>query len=121
MDTNIHWRIEKYDSKTNADLDERGPVRVCHDVPVDIGGVQVKQQIFDVEYCNNDLILRRPWERMIWAEYVNEDDDSYTVTIKSLVSRRMIQFCAVRAEHEGNREFIRHVKDKNVGYNSLKV
>ena len=37
IDTEIRWRIDKYDSKTNAELDER-PIGVCHDVPVDIGG-----------------------------------------------------------------------------------
>jgi hypothetical protein len=110
IDTEIRWRIDTYDSKTNAELDEHGPVGVCHDVPVDIGGVEVKQPIFIVEYCNNDLILGRPWERMVRAEYVNEDDGSYTVKIKSPDGRRMVQFCAVKAEHERNREFARHAE-----------
>ncbi len=57
IDTDIHWRIDKYDSKTNADLDEHGPIGVCHEVSMDIDGVDVKQPIFVVEYCNNDLIL----------------------------------------------------------------
>src|SRR4030095_15826612 len=65
IDTEIRWRIDAYDSKTNSDLDERGPIGVCHEVPVDIGGVEVKQPIFIVEHCNNDLILGRPWERMV--------------------------------------------------------
>ena len=39
------------------------------------------------------------------AEYINEDDGSYTVKIKSPDGRRMVQFCAVKWEHERNREF----------------
>jgi hypothetical protein len=61
IDTNISWRIEKYDSKTNAELDEHGPIGVCHKVSVDIGGVDVIQPVFVVEHCNNELILGRPW------------------------------------------------------------
>ena len=60
IDTKISWRIDKYDSKTNAELDEHGPIGVCHKVSVDIGGVEVIQPIFVVEHCNNDLILDDP-------------------------------------------------------------
>ena len=34
-----------------------GLIGVCHDVSVDIDSVEVKQPIFVVEHCNNDLIL----------------------------------------------------------------
>ena len=120
IDTEIRWRIDKYDSQTNAELDEHGLIGVCHDVSVDIGGVEVKQPIFVVEYCNNDLILGRPWERMVRAEYINEDDGSCIVRIKSPDARRMVQFCAVKSEHEWNREFARHVEDSGIGTHSLK-
>jgi hypothetical protein len=121
IDTEIRWRIDTYDSKTNSKLDEHGPIGVCHNVPVEIGGVEVKQPIFVVESCNNDLILGRPWERMVRAEYINEDDGSYTVKIKSPDNRRMVQFCAVKAEHERNREFARHAEGgDNLNY-ALKV
>jgi hypothetical protein len=120
IDTEIRWRIDTYDSKTNAELDVHGPIGVCHEVPVDIGGVEVKQPIFVVEHCNNDLILGRPWERMVRAEYINEDDGSYTVKIKSPDGLRMVQFCAVKAEHERNREFARSAENKNVGNYRLK-
>jgi hypothetical protein len=120
IDTDIRWRIDKYDSQTNAELDEHGPIGVCHDVSVDIGGVDVKQPIFVVEYCNNDLILGRPWERMVRAEFINEDDGSYTTRIKSPDGSKVVQFCAVKAEHERNREFARPVENGSFG-NSLKV
>jgi len=60
IDTEIRWRIDTCDSKANAALDEHEPIGVCHDVPVDIGGVKVRQPIFVTKYCNNDLILGRP-------------------------------------------------------------
>ena len=122
IDTEIRWRIDTYN--TDTELESCGPIGVCHDVSVDIGGVEVKQPIFVVEHSNNDLILGRPWERAVRAEYTNEDDGSYTIKIKSQDGRRMVQFCAVKAEHERNREFARHAengKNGNVGVNSLKV
>ena len=121
IDTDIRWRIDKYDSKTNAELDEHGPIGVCHDVSVDIGGVDVKQPIFVVEYCNNDLILGHPWERMVRAEFVNENDGSSWVRIKSPDGSKIVQFCAVKAEHERNREFARHAEIGSHGVSSLKV
>ena len=119
IDTDISWRIEKYDSKTNAELDEHGPIGVCHKVSVDIGGVDVIQPVFIVEHCNNELILGRPWERMVRAEYINEDDGSCTARIKNLDGSKMVQFCAVKAVHERNREFARH-PGGSAGSHSLK-
>ena len=98
-----------------------GSIGVCHDVNVDVGGIEVKQHIFVVEYCNSDLILGRPWERMVRAHYINEDDGSYTVIIKSLDGRRVIQFCAVKGDHERNREYVRHAEEEYVGTDRLKV
>jgi hypothetical protein len=107
IDTEIGWRINTYEDRTNHVLDEHGPVGVCHGVPVDIGGVVTKQNIFVVKYSNQDLILGRPWERAVRAEYVNEDDGTYTARIKSLDGRRQVQFVAAKAQHERNREYVR--------------
>ena len=84
IDTDIKWRINSYDS----DNENHGPIGVCHAAPIDIGGVEVSQPIFIVEHCNQDLILGRPWERAVRAEYVNEDDGSLTVRVKSPDGRR---------------------------------
>ena len=67
----------------------------------------MKQHIFVVEYSNADLILGRPWERALCANYVNEDDGSYTVRIKSPDGLRGAVFCAIKAQHEWNRQFAR--------------
>ena len=77
IDTEIRWRINAYN--TDSGLEAAGPIGVCHDVPINLGGIEVKQHIFVVEYSNADLILGRPWERAVRASYTNEDDGSYTV------------------------------------------
>jgi hypothetical protein len=38
---------------------------------------------------------------MVRAEYINKDNGSYIVKIKSPDGLRMVQFCAVKAEHNG--------------------
>jgi hypothetical protein len=75
---------------------------------MDIDGVEVKQPIFVVEHCNNDLILGRPWERLVGVESINENDSPCTVRIKSLDNHRIVQFCTIKAEYKRNHEFARH-------------
>ena len=52
INNNIRWRINAYDTKRNENLDTAGPIGVCHDVPIDVGGVSVPQVILIVEYAN---------------------------------------------------------------------
>ena len=60
------------------ELEKRGNlIRVCHAVLVDIGGVAVKQYIFVAKNLKSDLILGRPWGRMMRAQMTNMDDGSY--------------------------------------------
>ena len=58
---------------------------------------------------------------MVRAHYINEDDGSYTVVIKSTDGRRVVQFCAVKGDHERNREYARHAEEEYVGADRLKV
>jgi len=121
MDPDIHWRIDTYNTATNEYLDDHGPIGVCRDVSVDIGGVDVKQHIFVVEHSNHDLILGRPWERLVRAVFINEDDGSLTVRIRSVDDQRVAQFCAVRADHERNREFAKPSEGGTFGGHPLKA
>jgi len=121
IDTGINWRINGYKDKTRAMLEEAKPIGCCHDVSIDVGGIEVKGQIFIVQYCDSDIILGRPWERVVRAHYINEDDGSYTVIIKSPDGRRIVQFTAAKAEHERNREFVRNAEEGTVGSDFLKV
>ena len=60
-----------------------------------------------MKYSNAELILGRSWERAVRVSYINEDDDSYIIHIKSQDGRREVQFCAIRGQHERNREYAR--------------
>ena len=121
MDPDIHWRIDTYNMATNEYLGDDGPIDVCRDVSVDIGGVDVLQDIFVVEHSNHDLVLGRPWERLVRAAFINEDDGSLTVRIKSEDDLKAVQFCAVRADHERNQEFAKPGKGGEFGSHSLKA
>jgi hypothetical protein len=109
IDTEIRWRINAYN--TDTDLESADPIGVCHNVPVDIGGVMVKLHFFVVKHSNADLILGRPWERAVRANFSNDDDGTYTVRIKSPDSLREVQFCASKPNHERNREAVRSSDD----------
>lgn len=102
-------------------LEEAKPIWCCHDLIIDIGGVEAKLPVFVVEHCNGDIILGRPRERAVRAAYIRVDDGSYTVIIKSRDWRRVMQFCAMTADHEWDREFIRHADEGTVGSDFLKV
>jgi hypothetical protein len=78
---------------------------------ISIGEVETKQHIFVVEASNWDLLFGRPWEWAVRAEYVNEDDGSYTMRIKNRDGRKHVQFTAVRVEHDRNREYVRHPEE----------
>jgi hypothetical protein len=87
IDPDINWRINGYDAKTKAELEswekKGGVIGVCHDVPVDIGGIEVKQHIFVVEHTGSDLILGMPWRRSARLETAFDDDGSYMMKIRS--------------------------------------
>ena len=50
-------------------LEESKSLGCCHDVSIDIDGIEIKSQIFVIEHCNADLILGRPWERAVRIRY----------------------------------------------------
>ena len=56
---------------------------------------------FIMEYLAQDIILGRPWERMVRAKYNNRDDGSLFLTISD-VEGNSATFCAVPADHEQN-------------------
>lgn len=119
IDTEIDWTINGYDSNAEQevkDLKKKGNlIGVCHNVKVDIGGVEVKQHIFVVYRLGcAELTLGRPWERMVRAHKDNMDDGSYRYTIRSPDGRRIVEFSAVPAQHERNREYVRMGTKPNV-------
>src|SRR5436305_10455299 len=111
IDTEVAWKITGYNEQTEAKLSDGGVIGVCHDVSVNIGGVGIPVHLFVVEHCNSDVILGRPWYRAARANVSNEDDGSCKFTIRSLDDRRMVEFTAVRPNHERNRQFAREPLD----------
>lgn len=55
INTEIRWR-NAYDA--NSDLESSGPIDMCHDVSINIGGVEVKQHFFIAERGSD------PWMTM---------------------------------------------------------
>jgi hypothetical protein len=106
IDTEIDWKINGYDGEP-ANMKDKGVIGVCHNVKVDIGGVEIPTHIFVVPKSKNDLLLGRPWAKAARAQLTNEDNGTYTVRIKSLDGRRVVKFVAVRADHERNRTYAR--------------
>ena len=107
IDNTIRWRVNGFDTDTAAAIEFSNPIGVCHDVPINVGGVEVKQQIFVVEHCNSDLLLGRPWDRSTRAQYINGDDGSLMVIIKAPDGKRQVEFMAIPGQHERNREYVR--------------
>jgi len=116
IDTSIQWDINSFGSKSLPE----GCVGVCHDLPVDIGGVEVKVLVFVVEESGHDLLLGRPWGKMARAVFSNEDNRNYVCRIKSPDGRRIVQFVAARADHPRNRSYVREV-DGSFPVEHLKV
>jgi hypothetical protein len=90
-------------------------------LPIDIGGVEARVNVFVVKDSKADLILGRPWERVVRAQFINENDGSLTVRIRSADGRRIINFCASSSNHERNRAFARHPEEDSVGGEWLKL
>jgi len=120
IDVDIDCKIHGYDSdvakaeKEIAELEQgENLIGVCHNVAVDVGGVVVKQHLFVVYQLGSaEVILGKPWERAVRAQKTNMDDESFHVKIKSPDGRRVVEFTAVPAQHERNREFVRPVEVK---------
>jgi len=86
IDTDIEWRIRSFSKEAGA----YGCLGLCHAVPVDIGGVEVKVPIFVMEDSEHDLLLGRPWGKMASATFINEDSGDYVCRIKSPDGRRIV-------------------------------
>jgi len=119
IDTDIRWRISGYDQKTQDHLRGSGAFGVLHDCPIEIGGITVRLHLFVVQDAAPDLLLGRPFERATRATYINEDDGSMVVILKSQDGRREVSFVAVKGQHERNREFVREESIFRTSANSV--
>src|SRR5579859_2772581 len=99
IDKNIEWHINGFGDDERVGSSCLG---VCHDVPVDIGGVTIKTHVFVVKHAAQNLLLGRPWEREARAIFTNADNGDYLCTIRSQDGRRVVDFCAARGQHPRN-------------------
>ena len=102
IDRNICRRINEFDSRIEQELDERygldgrgSVLEVLCNVIVDIRGVEIKQHICVVKYLPSKLIHGHPWRRITRAVFSNEDDGSYTVTIRSPDDMKQVKFLVI--------------------------
>jgi len=107
IDMNIDWTINGYDPDIAKKAKAEGVLGVLHDIPLEIGGLVVKQQIFVVPRTGPGLILGRPFERSTRAQTINEDDGSVTVLLRSQDGSKELTFTSVKGQHERNREAVR--------------
>ena len=116
IDTDIKWSLRTMDMNSDCRV-----IGVCHRIKVCLGGADVVVPVFVVEDSNSDLMLGRPWERQARAESENRSDGSLWMTIKSWDGRRIVKFCAVKAEHERNRSYARPAEEGTIDLLSGKV
>ena len=81
---------------------------ICHDVPVSVGGITARCRFFVMENLSQDVILGRPWERVVRAKHDNRDDGSCYTTISD-EEGNSATFCSVPSNHERNRSKARHM------------
>jgi len=82
---------------------------ICHDVEVTIGGIVTRCRFFVLENLSQDIILGRPWERLVRAKHDNRDDGSCYTTIHD-ERENSVTFCSVPVHHERNRSKARPTK-----------
>ena len=102
IDDNINWRLGTIKQQVVHPV-----VGVCHDVPVTVRGVTMRNQIFVVDDPTHDLLLGRPWERVARACIENHDDGSCWVTIKAPDGLGEVTFKAAEANSGRERAHVR--------------
>jgi len=95
IDLTVDWSVGSANSqKTKA-------YGICHDVPVTGRGITARYRFFVLQNISQDIILGRPWERMVRAKHDIRDDRSSFTTIYDECGNAAT-FCSVPAHHERN-------------------
>lgn len=101
IDLDIDWTVGSANSQRSR------VYGVCHDVPVTIGGITARCRFFVLDSLSQDVILGRPWERVVRAKHDNRDDGSCYTTISD-GDGNTATFCSVPSNHERNRSKARN-------------
>jgi len=106
IDLAVDWQVGSANSqKTKAH-------GICHNVPVTIGGIIARCRFLVLKSLSQDIILGRPWERIVQAKHDNRDDGSCFTTIYD-ERENATMFCSVPAHHERNRAEAKSVTTAN--------
>jgi len=82
---------------------------ICHDVEVTIAGILTRCRFFVLENLPQDIILGRPWKRLVRAKHDNRDDRGCFTTMHN-ERENSVTFCSVPPHHERNRSEPRPTK-----------
>jgi len=96
IDFSIDWSVG------SANSQKMKAYGICHDVPVAVGGITARCRFFVLANLSQDVILRRPWERLVRAKHDNRDDGSCYTTLYD-ENRNTATFYSVPMHHERNR------------------
>ena len=102
VDLGVDWTVGAVNSQSTK------VYGICHDVPVSVGGITARCRFFVMENLSQDVILGRPWERVVGAKHDNRDDGSCYTTISD-EEGNSATFCSVPSNHEKNRSKARHM------------
>jgi len=96
IDLLIDWSVR------SANLQTTKAYSICHNVAVVVEGITMRCRFFVLENLSQDVILGRPWERLVRAKHDNRDDGScYTAIYNE--HGNTATFCSVPTHHERNR------------------
>ena len=96
IDLEVDWTVGAANSQRSS------VYGICHDVPITIRGITARCRFFVLENLSQDIILGRPWERVVRAKQDIRDDGSCYITIYDEEGNAAI-FCPVPYNHERNR------------------
>ena len=102
VDLEVDWTVGAVNSQRTK------VYGICHDAPVSVGGITARCRFFVMENLSQDVILGRPWERVVRAKHDNRDDGSCYTTISD-EKGNAATFCLVPSNHERNRSKARHM------------
>ena len=75
---------------------------LCREVEVSVGGIKKTLPFLVIEGSAHEVILGRPWERMVCAKHDNHDDGSFFTTISDS-DGNTATLCSVPKNYERNR------------------
>ena len=106
LDIPVHLEVDWTAGAANS---QRTKVyRIYHDVSVSVGGITARCRFFVMENLSQDVILGRPWERVVRAKHDNGDDGSCYTTMSD-EEGNSATFCSVPSNHKRNRSKASHM------------